>query len=330
MTRVITYRDALREALYEEMKKDEHVAMFGEDIGLYGGAYAVSKGLMQEFGSERICNTPMSEAAIVGLALGAAVTGIKSIAEIMYIDFIGLAMDQIVNQAAKMRYMFGGKTIVPLVIRTQGGAGRSSAAQHSQSLERWFTGIPGLKVVMPSTPYDAKGMLKQAINDLNPVLFIEHKGLYNVKGEVPEGEYFVPFGQAAVRREGPDVTVISWSRMAHFAMDAAAELEKEGIEAEVIDLRSINPMDKDTLIASVKKTGTAVIVEEGCKTGGVGGEISAMLMENCFYFLKAPIMRVGGKDVPIPCTPVLEKAAIPTVQDIYETAKKVYDTKTKG
>jgi len=328
--RIITYRDALREALYEEMKKDPNVAMFGEDIGLYGGAYAVSKGLMQQFGPERICNTPMSEAAIVGLALGAAITGVRAVAEIMYIDFITLAMDQIINQAAKMRYMFGGKTKVPLVIRTQGGAGRSSAAQHSQSLERWFTGIPGLKVVMPATPYDAKGMLKQALNDWNPVLFIEHKVLYNMKGEVPEGEYTVPFGQAAVRREGGDITIISWSRMLHYALEAAENLSREGIEAEVIDLRSLNPLDKDTLIESARKTRAVVIAEEGCKTGGVGGEICAILVENCYCSLKAPILRVGGKDVPIPCTPVLEKAAVPSVRDIEEMARKVFDIKKKG
>lgn len=328
--RIITYRDALREALYEEMKKDPNIAMFGEDIGLYGGAYAVSKGLLQEFGPERICNTPMSEAAIVGLALGAAVTGVKAIAEIMYIDFITLAMDQIVNQVAKMRYMFGGKTKVPLIIRTQGGAGRSSAAQHSQSLERWFTGIPGLKVVMPSTPYDAKGMLKQALNDCNPVLFIEHKVLYNSKGEVPEGEYTVPFGKAAIRREGYDVTIISWSRMMHYALEAAEALSKEGIDAEVIDLRSINPLDVDTITASARKTGAVVVVEEGCKTGGVGGEICAVLMEHCYFNLKAPILRVGGKDVPIPCTPVLEKAAVPSVVEIVEMVQKVFSIKMKG
>jgi pyruvate/2-oxoglutarate/acetoin dehydrogenase E1 component len=319
--RILTYREALREAITEEMRKDDSMMLIGEDIGLYGGAYAITKGLLEEFGELRVRDSPMSEAAIVGVATGAAAVGVRSIAEIMYIDFITLAMDQIVNQAAKMRYMSGGRISVPLVIRTQGGAGRSSAAQHSQSLESWFIGVPGIKVVMPSTPYDAKGLLKTAIRDNNPVLFIEHKILYNSKGEVPEEEYTIPIGKADVKKPGTDVTIVSYSRQILHALEAAQILEKEGISAEVVDLRSIRPLDKDTIMESVKKTGSVVIVEEGCKTGGVGGEVAAILVEECFNYLKAPIKRVAGKDIPIPCTPNLEKASIPGVEDIVIAVK---------
>lgn len=326
--RIITYRDALREAIMEEMRKDSKMSIFGEDIGLYGGAYAVTKGMIDEFGEKRVCDTPMSEAAIVGLAIGTAAVGIKSIAEIMYIDFITLAMDQIVNQAAKMRYMFGGKVKVPLVIRTQGGAGRSSAAQHSQSLESWFVGVPGLKVVMPSTPYDAKGLLKAAICDGNPVLFIEHKVLYNTKGEVPEEEYLIPIGKADIKRAGTDITIVTYSRMIVYALEAAKELEEMNISVEILDLRTIHPLDKEAIIKSVKKTGAVMVVEEGNKTGGVGGEIAAIVIEECFKDLKASIRRVAGKDVPIPCTPLLEKAAIPSKEEIVETAVKLMKEKT--
>lgn len=329
MMRVVTYREALREAIIEEMRKDSKVAIFGEDIGLYGGAYAVTKGLLQEFGEKRVCDTPMSEAAIVGLAIGAAAVGMKTIAEIMYIDFITLAMDQIVNQAAKMRYMFGGKIKVPMVIRTQGGAGRSSAAQHSQSLESWFLGIPGLKVVMPSTPYDAKGLLKASINDENPVIFIEHKVLYNTKGEVPEEEYTIPIGKAEIKRIGSDLTIVTYSRMLLYAQEAAEQLKQSGINVEIIDLRTIQPLDREAVIKSVKKTGAVMVVEEGNKTGGVGGEIAAVVAEKCFKDLKAPIQRVAGKDVPIPCTPKLEKAAIPSVGEIVEVAKELMKEKMK-
>lgn len=321
--RVITYRDALREALLEEMRKDSKMIIFGEDIGLYGGAYAVTKGMHDEFGTKRICDTPMSEAAIVGLAIGTAALGIKSVAEIMYIDFITLAMDQIINQAAKMRYMFGGKVKVPLVVRTQGGSGRSSAAQHSQSLEALFMGIPGLKVVMPSTPYDAKGLLKASIEDQNPVIFIEHKVLYNSKGEVPEEEYVIPIGKADIKKEGTDLTIITYSRMVHYSLDAANQLRDEGINVEVLDLRSILPVDKEAIIKSAKKTGASIVVEEDNKTGGVGGEISAILMEECFDHLKAPVKRISGKDVPIACTGILEKASIPSVEEIMEGVREV-------
>ncbi|NLJ80438.1 MAG: alpha-ketoacid dehydrogenase subunit beta [Firmicutes bacterium] len=318
--REISYRQAIQEALWEEMGRDPEMLIFGEDIGLYGGAYAITKGMQEEFGPERVRDTPISEAGTVGIAAGASVVGARSVVEIMYIDFITLAMDQIVNQVAKMRYMFGGKVEVPLVLRTQGGAGRSSAAQHSQSLERWFLGVPGLKVVMPATPYDAKGLLKTAIRDSNPVIFIEHKLLYNTKGQVPSEEYTIPLGQAEVKKEGADLTIISYSRMLLYALEAANKLKEYGIDAEVLDLRSLQPLDRETLVASVKKTRCALVVEEGCKTGGVGAEISAILTENCFRGLKSPVRRVAGEDVPIPCSPVLEKAAIPSVDQIVRAA----------
>ena len=319
--REITYRDALREAIFEEMNNYPDMVLFGEDIGLYGGVYAVTKGLVDVFGEERICSTPMSEAAIVGIAAGAASVGVRSIAEIMYIDFITLAMDQIVNQAAKMRYMFGGRISIPLVIRTQGGAGRSSAAQHSQSLERWFIGVPGLKVVMPSTPYDAKGLLKSAVRDDNPVLFIEHKMLYAAKGPVPEETYTIEIGKADVKREGSDVTIITYSRMLLFALEAAKTLEQRGISAHVLDMRTLSPLDREAILEAALRTGRVIVVEEGCLTGGVGGEISAIIHENAFDSLKAPVRRVAGKDTPIPCTPVLERASIPCADDIVAAAE---------
>ncbi len=321
--RVINARQALQEALWEEMKRDETMTLLGEDIGLYGGAYGITKGFLEHFGEKRVRDCPMSEAAIVGMAAGCAAVGVKAVCEVMYIDFITLAMDQIVNQAAKMRFMFGGKITVPMVIRTQGGAGRSSAAQHSQSLETWFLGIPGLKVVMPSTPYNAKGLLKSAINDPNPVLFIEHKVLYNAKGEVPEEEYTLPIGVAQVKKPGNDVTLISYSRMMQYADEATAALEEKGYSVELVDLMSLRPMDTDTIVKSVQKTGRAVVVEEGCKTGGVGAEISAVITENCFDALKKPPCRVAGKDVPIACSPGLEKASIPSVDEIIEQVKEI-------
>lgn len=321
--RVITYRDAIREAIREEMLRDKRVFILGEDIGVYGGAYAVTKGLLDEFGSERVRDTPMSEAVIIGAATGAAAAGTRPIAEIMYIDFITSAMDQLVNQAAKMRYMFGGKVEVPMTIRTQGGTGRSSAAQHSQSLESWFIHVPGLRVVLPSTPYDAKGLLKTAIRINDPVLFIEHKLLYTTKGEVPKEEYTVPFGVADIKRAGKDLTLITYSRMVLFALEAANELEQLGISVEVIDLRTLNPLDINTILTSVKRTNRVIIVEEDCKTGGTGAEISAQIVEKSFDYLDAPIYRVAGKDTPIPCSPALERAAIPSKEDIIEAAKRL-------
>ena len=321
--RKITYRQALNEALREEMLRDGSVFVMGEDVGIYGGAYGVTRGLYDEFGSERVRDTPISEAAIAGAAAGAAMTGMRPVAEIMYIDFITLAMDQIVNIAAKSRYMFGGKLKVPVVYRTQGGAGRGIAAHHSGSWEAWFAHAPGILVVMPSTPFDAKGLLKTCIRDDNPILFIEHKMLYNVEGEVPEGEYTIPLGAADVKRTGRDVTIIAYSRMVHFALEAAEELAKEGIDAEVIDPRTLKPLDVDTIVGSVRKTHRAVVVHEACKTCGFGAEIAALIIEEAFDYLDAPIMRVAGADVPIPMSPALEAEAVPSKEKIIEAVKKI-------
>lgn len=319
-----TYAQALDEALKEEMRRDKTVFLLGEDIGLQGGAFGVTRGLLKEFGPERVRNTPISELLIAGAAVGAALGGYRPIAEIMYIDFSTLAMDQIVNQAAKMRYMTGGKVKVPLVIRTQGGGGRGSAAQHSQSLEAWFVHIPGLKVIMPSTPYDAKGLLKTAIRDDNPVIFIEHKLLYPLKGVVPDSEYSIPLGKAEVKREGKDVTIIATSLMVHKALSAAKNLEKEGIDAEVIDPRSLVPLDKETLVNSVKKTGRAVVVHEACKRCGIGAEIASSIMEKAFDFLDGPVVRVAGANTPIPYNMTLEKLARPDGKNIVNAVKKMF------
>ena len=322
--REVRYWQALNEAMREELDRDPDVFVMGEDVGIYGGAYGVTKGLYEDYGEERIRDTAISEQVIVGAAVGAAMTGMRPVAEIMYVDFLGVAMDQIFNQAAKIRYMFGGKAKVPMTLRTQGGTGRGLAAQHSQSLESWFLHVPGLKVVMPSTPYDAKGLLKAAIRDDNPVLFIEHKMLYGTKGMIPDGEYIVPLGLADVKRPGSDVTVVAHSRMLLYALEAAETLEKEGISVEVIDPRTLAPLDMDTIMTSVKKTGRVVLVEEGCKTGGVGGEIATRIMEEGFYYLDAPIIRVAAKDVPIPMSPALEPLAVPSVQEIIDAVKKLY------
>lgn len=321
--RKINYREALNEALREEMLRDESVFIMGEDVGVYGGAYGVTRGLYDEFGPERVRDTPISEAAIAGSAAGAAMTGMRPVAEIMYIDFITLAMDQIVNIAAKNRYMFGGKSIVPVVYRTQGGAGRGIAAHHSGSLEAWFIHSPGILVVMPSTPFDAKGLLKTCIRDNNPIVFIEHKMLYNVEGEVPEAEYTVPLGVADIKRTGTDVTIIAYSRMVHTALEAAEELSKEGIEAEVVDPRTLKPLDVDTIIKSIKKTHRAVVVHEACKTCGFGAEIASLIMEEAFDYLDAPVIRVAGADVPIPMSPVLEAAVVPSKEKIIDAVKKI-------
>jgi len=321
--RPITYREALNEALREEMRRDPSVFLLGEDIGKYGGVYAVTKGLFEEFGEERVKDTPLAEAVIAGASAGAAAVGTRPVAEIMYIDFMTFCMDQVVNQAAKMRYMFGGKIKVPMVIRTQGGAGTFCAAQHSESLESWFIHVPGLKVVMPSTPYDAKGLLKSSIRDDNVVIFIEHNLLYNTKGHVPEEEYLLPIGAADVKRQGDDVTIITYSRMVLTVLEAARELDKEGISAEVIDLRTLSPMDIDTITDSVKKTGRAVICEADCKTGGVGAEISSQIVERAFDYLDGPVVRVAGRDAPIPYSPKLERIAVPGKDEIIEAVKKL-------
>ena len=321
--REILYKDALVEAMREEMERDEKVFIMGEDVAIYGGAYGATKGLYEQFGEERVRDTAISESAIVGAAIGTAITGMRPIAEIMYVDFITQAMDQLVNQAAKMRYMFGGKTTVPMVLRTEGGAGRCIAAHHSQSLEAWIMHAPGLYLVMPSTPYDAKGLLKASIRNDNPVVFIEHKMLYGMKGEVPEEEYIIPLGVADIKKQGSDVTIVAYSRQLHVAMEAAAELEKDNISAEVIDPRTLKPLDLDTILTSVKKTSKLVIVSEGYKTGNVASEIAMLVMEHGFDLLDGPIKRVCAVDVPVPMSPVLEDAAIPNKQNVINAVKEV-------
>ncbi len=321
--REITYRQAVQEALREEMQRDESVFLLGEDIAEFGGSYKVTSGLLEEFGPERVSNTPISEAAIVGAALGASLVGMRPVAELMYVDFSAIAMDQIVNQVAKVRYMFGGKAKASLVIRTQGGAGRSSAAQHAQSLEAWFMHIPGLKLVQPSTPYDAKGLLKTAIRDDNPVMFIEHKLLYPVQGPVPEEEYLIPFGQADIKRTGSDVTVVATSRMVHRALEAAASLAAEGIDVEVIDPRTLNPLDEESILASVRKTQRLVIAYEAYERGGVGAEIAALVANKALDYLDAPIERVASLNTPMPFSPKLENYVVPTEEKIIAGIKRV-------
>jgi len=321
--RELTVREALREAIREEMVRDEKVFVMGEDITEHGGIYGVTKGLYQEFGKDRIRITPISEGAIIGSALGAAMTGMRPIAELMYIDFSTVAMDQIVNQTAKMRFMSGGKLEVPLVIRTQGGGGRGSAAQHSQSLEAWFMHVPGLKVVMPSTPYDAKGLLKTAVRDNNPVLFIEQKMAYNFSGEVPEEEYLIPFGKADIKKSGTDVTVVANSYMLPRAIKASEELKEEGIDVEIIDPLTLEPFDKETIIKSVSKTGRLVVVHEAVKRCGFGAEIASKIMESdAFYYLDAPLERVAGMEAPIPYNEKLENFGMPDVEGIKAAIKR--------
>jgi len=319
----VTFVECLRMTLREEMERDPSLMLIGEDIGRYGSIFGVTKGLLEEFGPHRVRSTPISESAIIGSALGAAMTGIRTVAEIMYVDFTTCAMDQIVNQVAKMRYMSGGKAKIPLVIRTQGGGGRGNAAQHSQSLEALFLHIPGLKIVMPSTPYDARGLLKTAIRDDNPVMFIEHKLLYATKGSVPDGEYLIPFGQSDIKRKGKDVTIAAISYMVMKALKAAERLAGEGIEAEVIDLRTLVPLDLETILQSVRKTNRAVIVHEGCRRNGIGAEVACSIQEEAFDYLDAPVERVGALNVPIPYSESLEKAVIPDEEDIITAVKKL-------
>lgn len=313
----ITYKDAVKEAMVEEMRRDEDIIFLGEDIGIYGGAFGVSVGMIEEFGEERVRDTPISEAAIAGCAAGAAATGLRPIMEIMFSDFLTISMDAIVNQAAKMRYMFGGKAQVPMVVRCPSGSGTGAAAQHSQSLEAWMCHVPGLKVVAPSTPADAKGLLKSAIRDNNPVIFFESKTLYKTKGLVPEEDYVIELGKADIKREGSDVTVITYGRMLQRVQEAAETLSNENIQVEIIDLMTLYPMDKETIIKSVCKTGRVLIVHEAAKTGGLGGEIAAAIVESeAFDYLDAPVSRLAGKDVPIPYNPELEKAVVPQVHEI--------------
>ena len=322
--RQITYREALREALREEMSRDTSVFLLGEDIGRYwGGAFKVTEGLAEEFGDERVRDTPISESTIVGTAVGSAITGMRPVAEIMFGDLTALAMDQIANQAAKIRYMFGGQAKCPMVVRTPFGAGVNIASHHSQSLEAWFMHVPGLYVAVPSTPYDAKGLLKTAIRGSNPVFFCEHKLLYPVESEVPEEEYTIPFGKADVKREGADVTVVATMYMVQKALNAAKELEKEGLSVEVVDPRTLTPLDKRAIISSVKKTGRVVVVSEDCKTAGVSAEIATVVAEEALDYLDAPVKRVAEPDTPIPFSPPLEQYVIPAEKTIIKAVKEV-------
>ncbi len=323
MMREITYLEAVREAMSIEMRKNDDVYILGEDIGVYGGAFGVTRGMIEEFGPERIRNTPISEAGIAGAAVGSALTGMRPILELQFSDFITIALDQMVNQAAKIRYMYGGKGKVPMVLRTPSGSGTGAAAQHSQSLEAWVAHIPGLKVVQPSTAYDAKGLLKAAMDDENPVIFYEHKLLYKTSSAVPEEEYSIPLGKADIKREGTDVTIVATAIMVHKSLEAAKELEKEGISVEVIDPRTIVPLDEETIVNSVKKTGKVIVVHEAVKRGGIGGEIASMIAESeAFDYLDAPIKRLGGASSPIPYNPELEKAHVPQVSDIIKAVKE--------
>jgi acetoin:2,6-dichlorophenolindophenol oxidoreductase subunit beta len=317
--REITYAEAIKEAMSEEMRRDENVMFLGEDIGVYGGAFGVSRGMLEEFGEERVRDTPITEMAITGAAAGAAMTGLRPIAELMFSDFMMLAMDQLANQAAKNRFQFGGQASVPMVLRAPAGSGTGAAEQHSQSLEAMVCHIPGLKVVIPSTPYDAKGLLKTSIRDNNPVVFLEQKLLYRSKGEVPEEdeEYTIPLGKADIKREGNDLTIITYGRMVHRCLEIAEIFAKEGVDIEVIDIRSLVPLDKECLIQSAKKTGKVVIVHEACQTGGFGGELSSVIVDSeAFFYLDAPVKRVGGLDVPIPYNPNLEALVVPTIDSI--------------
>jgi len=320
----MTYAEAVREALRQEMIRDDSVFLIGEDIGRYGGAFGVSYGLVDEFGEDRVRDTPISEAGIMGAATGAALMGMRPVAEIMFMDFTTIAMDQLVNQAAKLRFMFGGKAKVPLVLRTPGGSGTGAAAHHSQSLEAWFVHVPGLKVVMPSTPYDAKGLLVASIRDDNPVIFVEHKLLYKTKGPVPEEEYTIPLGTADVKRTGRDLTIVATSIMVPRVLEAAETLAREGIDVEVVDPRTLKPLDEETIFRSVIKTGRVLIAHEACKTGGAGAEIAARIVESeAFDYLDAPIKRLAGLDIPVPYNRNLERRMVPQVEDIVTAAREL-------
>ena len=324
--REILYREAIIEAMDEEMARDDSVFLLGEDIAEFGGSYKTTVGLLSKYGAERVRNTPISEQGIIGAALGAALVGMRPVAELMYIDFSAVAMDQIVNQVAKVRYMFGGKANTSLVIRTQGGAGRSSAAQHAQSLEAWFVHVPGLKVVMPSSARDAKGLLKAAIRDDDPVFFIEHKLLYLERGTVPEDEEVIPIGVAEVKKEGKDLTIVATSSMVGKSIVAAEELEKEGVSCEVIDPRTLFPLDKETILASVRKTGRLLITHEAVQRCGWGAEIAAMAAKEAFDYLDAPIERVCAKETPVPFSPKLESYVIPDKDDVIAGVRGMLET----
>jgi pyruvate/2-oxoglutarate/acetoin dehydrogenase E1 component len=323
-TRELSYAEALREALYQSMKRDERVFLIGEDISTYGGAFGVTAGLVDEFGAERVRDTPISEAGIAGACIGAALTGMRPVGEIQFMDFVTISMEQLVLQAAKIRYMFGGKARVPMVLRMPGGSGTGAAAQHSESLENWFVHVPGLKVVMPSSPYDAKGLLLASIEDDNPVIFVEHKLLYKVKGHVPEEYYTLPLSKSHVVRTGRDLTVVATSIMVQRALQAAEQLAAEGIELEIIDPRTLMPLDDQPIIESVIKTGRALVVHEAVQTGGYGGEIVARIAASeAFDYLEAPIRRLAGLDIPIPYNRTLEYHAVPQVENIVAEARKL-------
>ncbi len=324
----MTYRDALNLALKEELRRDPSVVLWGEDVALYEGSFKVTRGLLSEFGEERVLDTPISENTIIGVAIGAAMGGLRPIAELMTVNFALLAMDQIINHMAKIRSMFGGQTHLPMVIRAPGGGGSQLAAQHSQSLETYFMHCPGLYVAVPATPADAKGLLKASIRDNNPVMFLEHELLYNNKGEVPDDpEFLVPLGKAEVKREGSDVSIVAYSRMTILALQAAAELEKEGVSCEVVDLRTLSPLDTETFVASVKKTGRAVVVEECWRTAGLGGHLASLIYEGCFDLLQAPVQRVSGLDVPMPYSRKIERICIPQVETIVAAVRETLSGK---
>lgn len=318
-----TYLEAIRDALRVKLREDEKVLLLGEDIGVYGGAFGVTATLLEEFGSARVRDTPISELGMTGVAVGAALTGMRPVVDIQFSDFLTLALDQVVNQAAKIRYMYGGKATVPLVIRTPSGSGTGAAAQHSQSLEAWLAHVPGLKVVQPSTPYDAKGLLIAAINDPNPVIFYEHKLLYKKTGDVPTDSYEIPLGVADVKREGTDVTIIATGIMVQKALQAAMDYAAQGVSVEVIDPRTLVPLDEATILNSVEKTGRVIIVHEAVKRGGIGGEITSLIAERAFHALRAPIIRLGGAFVPMPYNAKLERQAVPQVEDIERAIGKL-------
>lgn len=320
---ILNFAQALNDALKIEMKRDPNIYVAGEDVGIYGGIFGVTTGLLDQFGSKRVRDTPITESAIVGTAVGAALAGLRPIIEFMMIDFIGVALDQLYNQAAKMKYMFGGKAKIPMVLRGTCGGGMSAAAQHSQCLEAWFMHVPGLKVVMPSTPYDAKGLLISSIRDDNPVVFLEHKMLYGLEGEVPERAYTIPLGEAHIKREGRNVTVVATAQMVNRALSAAEKLSAEGISVEVVDPRTLSPLDEGTILESVRKTHRLVIVHEEVKFAGSGAEIAAMVAEKGFDYLDAPILRVAAPFTPVPFSPSLEREFIPSEEKIIHAVKTV-------
>jgi pyruvate dehydrogenase E1 component beta subunit len=319
----ITVREAISQALWEEMERDPNVFIMGEEVGVWGGTYAVTKGFYDHFGADRVRDTPIAEAAIVGAAIGAALTGLRPVAEIMTINFTFVAMDHIVNEAAKLHYMFGGQFVLPMVIRTVGGGGRQLGATHSQTPDAIFAHFPGLKVVAPGTPADAKGLLKSAIRSNDPILFIEHATLYQTRGEVPDGDFIVPIGKSTIQRPGRDVTIVTYSKMLEISLKAADQLSKEGIEVEIVDLRSLRPLDMGPVLESFKKTNRAVIVEEGWKSFGVGAEVSARIYEEAFDYVDAPIKRVAQDEVPLPYNRNLEQMALPNVEDVIAAVKEV-------